>query len=45
MFNNLYPVIRRLVENIEDENFWNEGIKAIKNMLNEFKELKDKNDN
>jgi methionyl-tRNA formyltransferase len=31
--------------NIEDEDFWNEGIKAIKNMLNEFKELKDKNDN
>ena len=31
--------------NIEDENFWSEGIKAIKDMLEEFKELKDKNDN
>ncbi|WP_456479470.1 M3 family oligoendopeptidase [Nautilia sp.] len=31
--------------NIEDENFWKEGIAAIEEMLKEFKELKDKNDN
>ncbi|GAB6074557.1 M3 family oligoendopeptidase [Nautilia lithotrophica] len=29
---------------IEDENFWQQGINAVKDMLNEFKELKEKND-
>jgi len=29
---------------IEDENFWQNGIAAVKEMLKEFKELKDKND-
>jgi oligoendopeptidase F len=27
-------------KNIDDEEFWNEGINSIRNMLNEFKELK-----
>jgi len=29
---------------IEDENFWQQGINAVKDLLNEFKELKEKND-
>jgi oligoendopeptidase F len=30
---------------IENESFWNEGIKAVENILKEFKELKDGHDN
>jgi len=30
---------------IEDENFWQSGIAAVRDLLNEFKELKEKNDN
>jgi oligoendopeptidase F len=30
---------------IEDENFWQNGINAVKTILNEFKELKEANDN
>jgi len=29
---------------IEDENFWRKGMGAVRKILNEFKELKDKND-
>jgi len=31
--------------NIEDENFWKQGIDAVKDILNEFKQLKEKYDN
>jgi oligoendopeptidase F len=33
--------IKKFGKNIDDENFWNEGINIIRGMLNEFKQLKD----